>query len=75
MGIALAEEAARRGAEVTLVAANVTPAKPAGVRTVDVESAADLLLAVDSAFADTDVLLMAAAVADFRPRRLSPTNS
>ncbi|MET0512772.1 MAG: bifunctional phosphopantothenoylcysteine decarboxylase/phosphopantothenate--cysteine ligase CoaBC [Thermoleophilaceae bacterium] len=67
MGIALAEEAARRGAEVTLVAANVTPAKPAGVRTVDVESAADLLLAVDSAFADTDVLLMAAAVADFRP--------
>ena len=67
MGIALAEEAARRGAEVTLVAANVTPAKPAGVRTVDVESAADLLEAVDSAFADTDVLLMAAAVADFRP--------
>ena len=67
MGIALAEEAARRGAEVTLVAANVTPAKPAGVRTVEVESAADLLEAVDSAFAHTDVLLMAAAVADFRP--------
>jgi phosphopantothenoylcysteine decarboxylase/phosphopantothenate--cysteine ligase len=68
MGLALAEEAARRGAEVTLVAANVDLARPRGVEVVDVETAADLLDATRRAFARTDVLLMAAAVADFRPR-------
>ena len=66
MGIALAEAAARRGADVTLVAANVAlPA--AGVERVDVSSAAELEAATRSAFAGSDVLLMAAAVADFRP--------
>ena len=66
MGIALAEAAARRGADVTLVAANV--ALPAsGVQRVDVSSAAELEAATSSAFADADILLMAAAVADFRP--------
>jgi phosphopantothenoylcysteine decarboxylase / phosphopantothenate---cysteine ligase len=67
MGLALAAEAARRGAGVTLVAANVALPKPDGVRTVEVETAAELLAATQSAFADSDVLLMAAAVADFRP--------
>ena len=67
MGIALAEQALRRGAEVTLVAANVTPPAPAGVRVVAVETAAELLAATRDAFAGSHVLLMAAAVADFRP--------
>jgi phosphopantothenoylcysteine decarboxylase / phosphopantothenate---cysteine ligase len=67
MGIALAEQALRRGAEVTLVAANVTLPAPAGVRVVAVETAAELLAATRDAFADSHVLLMAAAVADFRP--------
>jgi phosphopantothenoylcysteine decarboxylase / phosphopantothenate---cysteine ligase len=67
MGLALAAEAARRGASVTLVAANVTLPAPAGVRVVDVETAAQLLDAARAEFADAHVLLMAAAVADFRP--------
>jgi len=67
MGLALAAEAARRGAGVTLVAANVALPKPEGVRRVEVETAAELLAATQTAFADSDVLLMAAAVADFRP--------
>jgi phosphopantothenoylcysteine decarboxylase / phosphopantothenate---cysteine ligase len=67
MGFALAAEAARRGAGVTLVAANVALPKPEGVRRIEVETAAELLAATQTAFADSDVLLMAAAVADFRP--------
>ena len=67
MGLALAAEAARRGADVTLIAANLTLPKPSGVRAVEVETAAELLTAAESAFAEADVLLMAAAVADFRP--------
>jgi phosphopantothenoylcysteine decarboxylase / phosphopantothenate---cysteine ligase len=67
MGLALAEEAARRGAEVTLVAANLTLPAPAGAELIAVETAADLLEASRAAFAGGDVLLMAAAVADFRP--------
>jgi phosphopantothenoylcysteine decarboxylase/phosphopantothenate--cysteine ligase len=68
MGVALAEEAARRGADVTLIAANVSLPHPNGVRRLDVESAADLLAAARDEFQAADVLLMAAAVADFRPR-------
>ena len=67
MGLALAEEAALRGADVTLLAANVTLPKPSAARVIEVETAADLLAAGQAAFADADVLLMAAAVADFRP--------
>jgi len=67
MGIALAAAAARRGAEVTLVAANVNLPEPAGVRRIDVVTAADLAAAVAAEFDASDVLLMAAAVADFRP--------
>jgi phosphopantothenoylcysteine decarboxylase/phosphopantothenate--cysteine ligase len=67
MGLALAEQAVRRGAEVTLVAANVALPKPAGVRVVEVQTAAELLVAVRTAFVDSHVLLMAAAVADFKP--------
>jgi phosphopantothenoylcysteine decarboxylase/phosphopantothenate--cysteine ligase len=67
MGLALAAAAARRGAEVTLVAANVSLESPPGVETVDVETAAELADAVSQRFPSCDVLLMAAAVADFRP--------
>lgn len=67
MGIALAEAAAKRGAEVTLIAANVALPAPAGVRRIDVETAAQLARAAEEEFAGTHVLLMAAAPADFRP--------
>jgi len=69
MGVALVERAAARGAEVTLVAANVGLPAPAGVRRVDVETAAELQSAMEAEFNDADVLLMAAAPADFRPSR------
>jgi phosphopantothenoylcysteine decarboxylase/phosphopantothenate--cysteine ligase len=67
MGYALAAEAARRGAAVTVVAANVGLSAPAGVEVVAVETAAELAAACDARFDDCDVLLMAAAVADYRP--------
>ena len=67
MGFALAEEAARRGAEVTVVAANVSLPRDPRVAYVDVETAAEMLEACRERFADCDVLLMAAAVADYRP--------
>ena len=67
MGLALAAESARRGAEVTLVCANVSLPRPDAVRSVDVETAAELEAACREEFERCDVLLMAAAVADFRP--------
>jgi phosphopantothenoylcysteine decarboxylase / phosphopantothenate---cysteine ligase len=69
MGLALAERAARRGAEVTLVAANVALPSPPGVRRVDVETAAELADALSREFDSADVLVMAAAPADFRPKQ------
>jgi phosphopantothenoylcysteine decarboxylase / phosphopantothenate---cysteine ligase len=67
MGIALAEQAAARGAEVTLVVANVTLPSPAGVRRIDVETTAELAEALATEAPEAHVVLMAAAVADFRP--------
>jgi phosphopantothenoylcysteine decarboxylase/phosphopantothenate--cysteine ligase len=67
MGIALAAAASRRGAEVTLIAANVSLSEPAGVRRIDVETAAELAEAAAAEFGSSHVLLMAAAPADFRP--------
>jgi phosphopantothenoylcysteine decarboxylase/phosphopantothenate--cysteine ligase len=69
MGLAVAEEAASRGADVTLVAANVSLARPEGVKWVDVSTASELDAAARKAFGEADVLVMAAAVADFRPAR------
>jgi phosphopantothenoylcysteine decarboxylase/phosphopantothenate--cysteine ligase len=66
MGIALATAAAKRGAEVTLIAANVALRSPAGVRRIDVETAAQLAAVAGDEFPATHVLLMAAAPADFR---------
>jgi phosphopantothenoylcysteine decarboxylase/phosphopantothenate--cysteine ligase len=68
MGFALAEQAARRGAHVTVVAANVSLPAPPGVEVIPVGSAAELAVACRARFDACDVLLMAAAVADFRPR-------
>ena len=68
MGFALARAAAQRGANVTLIAGPVALPTPPGVgRRVDVVSAADIAAAVDGAWEHTDVLIMAAAVADYRP--------
>ena len=72
MGIALAAAAARRGAEVTLIAANVSLPEPAGVRRIDVETAAELAEAARAEFPACHVLLMAAAPADFRPPAVEP---
>ncbi|WP_448060720.1 bifunctional phosphopantothenoylcysteine decarboxylase/phosphopantothenate--cysteine ligase CoaBC [Cellulomonas hominis] len=66
-GIALATAAAARGAQVTLVAANVDLPVPTGVEVVPVGSGAQLREAVRAAGATADVVVMAAAVADFRP--------
>jgi phosphopantothenoylcysteine decarboxylase/phosphopantothenate--cysteine ligase len=67
MGFALAEEALRRGANVTVVAANVAIPRTPGIEYVDVGSAAELAEACAAHFDACDVLLMAAAVADYRP--------
>src|SRR5438034_1608209 len=66
MGVALAEEARRRGASVTLLAANLAVPPPGGIEVVNTPTAAAML---DEALArrDADVVLMAAAVADYRP--------
>jgi len=66
MGLALATAAARRGADVTLIAANVPLPEPPGVRRIDVETADQLAQAARAEFPSAHVLLMAAAPADFR---------
>jgi phosphopantothenoylcysteine decarboxylase/phosphopantothenate--cysteine ligase len=66
MGVALAEEARRRGAEVTLLAANLAVPTPPGVDVVETPTAAAMLEAA-LAHADADLVLMAAAVADYKP--------
>ena len=66
MGVALAEEARRRGARVTLLAANLAVAPPHGVEVVETPTA-DALLHEALARADADLVLMSAAVADYRP--------
>ena len=67
MGFALAREAARRGADVTVIAANVALEPPPGVRVSAVHTAAELAAACRGELDRCDILLMAAAVADFRP--------
>jgi phosphopantothenoylcysteine decarboxylase/phosphopantothenate--cysteine ligase len=67
MGFALAEEAAELGAHVILVAGPVSLAGPSGVERVDVVDALGMEAAVYEAAADADLVIMAAAVSDFRP--------
>jgi phosphopantothenoylcysteine decarboxylase / phosphopantothenate---cysteine ligase len=66
MGVALAEEARSRGAEVTLLAANLAVSPPSGVTVVETPTASDLERET-LARGDSDVIVMAAAVADYRP--------
>jgi phosphopantothenoylcysteine decarboxylase/phosphopantothenate--cysteine ligase len=70
-GYALARAAVARGAEVTLVAANVSLPDPAGVKVVRVETTAQLRDEVVAAAASADAVVMAAAPADFRPASVS----
>jgi phosphopantothenoylcysteine decarboxylase/phosphopantothenate--cysteine ligase len=70
-GYALARTAVARGAEVTLIAANVALPDPAGAKVVRAESALDLRACVIEAAEHADAVVMAAAVADFRPERLA----
>jgi len=72
MGFAVAAEAARRGAEVVLVAAPTPLATPAGVRRVDVGSALEMRDAVQAELARATLVVKAAAVADFRPAAPAP---
>jgi phosphopantothenoylcysteine decarboxylase/phosphopantothenate--cysteine ligase len=65
MGVALAEEARRRGADVTLLAANLAVEPPRGITVIETETAARL--AEEALARPADVVLMAAAVADYRP--------
>jgi phosphopantothenoylcysteine decarboxylase/phosphopantothenate--cysteine ligase len=71
MGVALAEEARRRGAEVTLVAANLTMPAPGGMELVPAPTAADVEREVLARAVDADVVVMAAAVADYRPAEVA----
>jgi len=67
MGYAIAEAARNRGAEVTLISAPTALAAPPGVKVIGVRTAEEMLKAVQDSAKKTDALIMAAAVADFRP--------
>ncbi len=70
MGVALAEEARRRGARVTLLSANLAVPAPVGIEVIDTPTA-EALLREALARADADLVLMSAAVADYRPAEAS----
>ncbi len=72
MGVALADEALARGAEVTTILSN-TLVRPLGGTQIDAPTAADLAAATTKAAADADIIVMAAAVSDFRPAEVQTT--
>jgi phosphopantothenoylcysteine decarboxylase/phosphopantothenate--cysteine ligase len=72
MGVALAEEARRRGAEVVLLAANLAVPAPHGVELIQTPTA-EAMLAAALALEDVDLALLAAAVADYRPSQALAT--
>lgn len=71
MGFAIARAAYLRGAEVTLVYGNVSVPLPIGPKAVKIESAADMAEAVKSVYKDMDIIIKAAAVADYTPEEVS----
>ena len=71
MGYAVAEEAARRGAEVVLVSGVSALPAPVGVRTLRVETTEEMMAAVMEEFSDADAVVKAAAVADYRVREVA----
>ena len=70
MGFAVAEAARDRGAQVTVVVGRVSVPVPKGVRVIRVRTSAEMSRALKEAFVDADVLVMAAAVSDFAPRKV-----
>lgn len=68
MGFAIAEECRKRGAVVTLVAGPVALSCSNGIKRIDVESCKEMYDATTKAFADSDIAILAAAVADFKPQ-------
>ena len=72
MGYAIAEVAAAAGCRVTLISGPTALAKPSSCRCIEVVSAADMAVAVKGEFAACDVLIMSAAVADYRPAEVKP---
>ena len=72
MGFAVAEAAVAAGHEVVLVAGPVTLPTPDGVRRIDVVSAREMLAALERELPPADILVMTAAVADWRPKSVSP---
>ncbi|MGD6803623.1 bifunctional phosphopantothenoylcysteine decarboxylase/phosphopantothenate--cysteine ligase CoaBC [Rossellomorea vietnamensis] len=73
MGFALAEEAAKLGAEVTLVSGPVSLEAPQGVNIISIESAEDMYNEVLKAFDTADIVIKSAAVADYKPKITSDT--
>jgi len=73
MGLALAEAARDRGAEVTLITTRTHPPEPAGIEVIAVSTAAEMKRAVTKSIKKADALIMAAAVADYKPK--SPAKS
>lgn len=71
MGFALAAAASRLGASVTLISGPAHLETPAGVARIDVETAQEMLIAVENALDDTDIFIGAAAVSDMRPAKTS----
>ena len=71
MGFALAEECARRGAEVTLIAGPVSMSCSANIHRIDVESCEEMYRAATTHFANMDAAILCAAVADFRPENVA----
>jgi phosphopantothenoylcysteine decarboxylase / phosphopantothenate---cysteine ligase len=69
MGFALAEAAQKRSAQVTLVTGPVALATPDGVTRIDVESAEQMFEAMKGSYESADIVIMSAAVADFRPEQ------
>ena len=72
MGFALAEECARRGAEVTLIAGPVSMTCSPHIKRIDVESCEEMYQAATMHFPDMDAAILCAAVADFRPENIAP---
>jgi phosphopantothenoylcysteine decarboxylase/phosphopantothenate--cysteine ligase len=73
MGFALARAARQLGAEVTLIVANTQVAPPAGIKVISVESAQQMYETVLELWSTTDIVIKAAAVADYRPKVINPT--
>jgi phosphopantothenoylcysteine decarboxylase/phosphopantothenate--cysteine ligase len=69
MGYSIAEEAARRGAEVTLVSGKTNLTAPAGVKVINIESALEMYEKVVENYEDSDIVIKSAAVADYRPKK------